>query len=106
LCDAYWTPATQAKLQQSNDLHSLSDVEIEIVRKHGPLSWDAIIIASRSHAPGQSALLRTARPFEFVIGSKLRVIDAAIATEKENGEQPVIISAVAFSELYTVVPRK
>jgi PD-(D/E)XK nuclease superfamily len=100
LCDSYWTPETQELLKVTDEGRRFHDVEIEITSRHGPLSWNAVVLTSSRFSKGQVALLRTSQSADFAIGSRIRAIDASAETDSEDQKSPAIISIGAFSELY------
>jgi hypothetical protein len=100
LCEKYWVPETQRAMVVGADL-GFSDVELKIIGRHGPSSWDAVIVLSRTIAAGKPALLRATRSMELRTGDHLRVLDAAVAVDLEDHDKPAIITLSMFSEIYT-----
>jgi hypothetical protein len=98
LCDAYWTTATQVV----SDDGRFGDVELKITGRHGPTSWDAVVVRARDQPAKTPALLRLQRPEEFKTGTRVRVLDGALARDPEDGAAPAIVTLGAFSEAYRV----
>lgn len=98
LCDAYWAGSTQAV----SDDGRFGDVELKITGRHGPASWDAVVVRAR-HLPAKTmALLRLQQPDEFKAGTRVRVLDGALARDPEDDAAPSIVTLGAFSEAYRV----
>ena len=100
LCDEYWSldnqpnrPGTEARF---------SDTQLRILRRHGPMSFDAVLEPTADDVRGKSALLRVQEPLELEPGSRFRVLDAGIAVDSDDAAQPVIVTLTMFSEIYAV----
>ncbi|WP_437984765.1 PD-(D/E)XK nuclease family protein [Sorangium sp. So ce117] len=98
LCDAYWTGAAQAV----SDDGRFGDVELRIVRQHGPTSWDAVVVRARELSANTPVLLRLQQPTTFKPGTGVRVLDGALARDPEDATAPAIVTLGAFSEAYRV----
>lgn len=98
LCDAYWAGATQAL----SDDGRFGDVELKITGRHGPTSWDAVVVRARDFPAKTTALLRLQQPDEFKTGTRVRVLDGALAHDPEDDSAPAIVSLSALSEAYRV----
>jgi hypothetical protein len=94
LCDAYWASAALA------DDGRFGDVELKIIGRHGPTSWDAVIIRARELPGKAAALLRLSQPNEFKMGTRLRVLDGALARDPEDDAAPAVVTLSALSEAY------
>jgi CRISPR/Cas system-associated exonuclease Cas4 (RecB family) len=101
LCDEYWVPSNRLP-NSTNPQARFSDVAIKILRRHGPMSWDAVIERSPGIATGKSALLRIQDAVELQPGKLVRILDAAIAVDPDDEGQPVIVTLAAFSEIFAV----
>jgi hypothetical protein len=98
LCDAYWVGATQAVSEDGR----FGDIELKITGRHGPTSWDAVVVRARDLPAKTTALLRLQQPDEFKTGSRVRVLDGALARDPEDATAPVIVTVGSFSEAYRV----
>lgn len=98
LCDAYWANATQT----ASDDGRFGDVELKITGRHGPTSWDAVVVRARDLPAKTAALLRLQQPEEFKTGTRVRVLDGALARDPEDDAAPVIVTLSALSEAYHV----
>lgn len=98
LCDAYWAGATQAL----SDDGRFGDVELTITGRHGPTSWDAVVVRARDIPVKTAALLRLQQPLELRPGIRIRVLDGSFARDLEDIEAPVIVTLGAFSEAYRI----
>jgi hypothetical protein len=101
ICDEYWASDIHRAVDSGWET-GFCDVELEVVRRHGPSSWDATILLSRVAGVGAQALLRTTGPSEFRAGERLRLLNAALAHDPEAGHEPVILTLGRFSEVYSV----
>lgn len=98
LCDAYWASATQVV----SDDGRFGDIEMKIVGRHGPTSWDAVVLRARDLPAKTTALLRLHQTGEFKLGTRVRVLDGAFARDPEDAAAPVIVTLSALSEAYRV----
>jgi len=98
LCDAYWASATQV----ISDDGRFGDVELRITGRHGPTSWDAVVMCARDWPANTLALLRLQRPEQFKAGTRVRVLECALARDPEDAAAPAIVTVGALSETYLV----
>lgn len=98
LCDAYWAGPTQAVSEDGR----FGDIELKITGRHGPTSWDAVVMRARNLPAKTPALLRLQQPDEFTTGTRVRVLDGALARDPEDDAGPAIITLSALSEAYRV----
>jgi hypothetical protein len=98
LCDAYWTSASQV----ASDDGRFGDVELKITGRHGPTSWDAVVVRARDLPERAAALLRLQQPREFKTGTHVRVLDGALARDPEDATAPTIVTLSSSSEAYLV----
>jgi hypothetical protein len=98
LCDAYWANATQVV----SDDGRFGDVELKITGHHGPTSWEAVVVRARDLPAKTAALLRLHQPEEFKTGTRVRVLDGALARDPEDATGPAIVTHSALSEAYHV----
>jgi CRISPR/Cas system-associated exonuclease Cas4 (RecB family) len=99
LCDAYWSPQVQRELsiERATEGSSFVDVEISILGRHGPSSWDAEVVTSCSVPKGSRVLLRSSQAeLAPTAGERLRVLDAHLALV----ENDPIVTMGAMSEVY------
>jgi hypothetical protein len=96
LCSEYWTGATQSV----SDDGRFGDVELKIKGRHGPKSWDAVVVGAHSLPAKTAVLLRLDQPEEFGMGTVLRVVDGALSQDPEDASAVVIVTIGLFSELY------
>jgi hypothetical protein len=98
LCDAYWNGTMQAV----SDDGRFGDVELKFTGRHGATSWDAVVVRARNFPATTPALLRLQHPDEFKAGSRVRVLDAALARDPEDATAPLIVTLGGLSELYRI----
>jgi hypothetical protein len=98
MCEEYWARATQF----GADGGRFGDVELEIVGQHGPTSWDAVVLRSRSVSPKTPALLRLQQPLVLKPSTRVRVLDGALALDVDAADAHVIVTLGSFSEAYCV----
>lgn len=96
LCDVYWASVTPVV----SDDGRFGDVELKITGRHGPTSWDAVVVRARDLPAKTTALLRLQQPEESKVGSRVRVLDGALARDPEDDAAPSIVTLGAFSEAY------
>lgn len=97
LCDAYWASATQVVSDGR-----FGDVELRITGRHGSTSWDAVVVCARDWPANTLALLRLQRPEQFKAGTRVRVLECALARDPEDAAAPAIVTVGALSEAYLV----
>ena len=102
LCAEYWARDTQRAIAADRDDRRFCDVEVEVTGRHGPSSWDAVIVVSGGVEAGKPALLRTTGSTVFQTGAHLRILDAAVALDPDDGDQPVVFTVGMFSESFVV----
>lgn len=98
LCDAYWTSASLVVTEDKR----FGDIELKITGRHGPTSWDAVVVHGCNLPPKKPALLRIQEQqcIDLKEGAKVRVLDAAIAHDSEDNTAPAIVSFGLLSEAY------
>ena len=96
LCDAYWAGPTHTMLDDGR----FGDIELKITGRHGPTSWDAVVMRARNLPAKTAALLRLQQPEEFKTGTRVRVLDGALAVDPEDDAAPAIVTLSALSETY------
>jgi len=67
LCDEYWGSRHASKDHASSDSR-FSDAAVKIVRRHGRMSFDAVLDASPASVTGKQALLRVQDAVELQAG--------------------------------------
>jgi hypothetical protein len=105
LCDEYWQPATLKALTAAAPNESaVTDLQITIVARHGPSSWDGILEQSRGPASGRPIVLRTkaGSELEFVKGDRIRVLDAYLAPIAGDDASPLVATIGSMSEIFTL----
>ena len=99
LCDKYWS---LEDVRNAAD-ERFGDVELKVLRRHGPSSWDAIVVLSSAASAGKPALLRTQQAMDLEPGTRVRALGAGVAVDREDEAQPVIVTLGTFSEMFAVV---
>ncbi|KYF60256.1 hypothetical protein BE04_25980 [Sorangium cellulosum] len=100
LCDDYWSALPRTR--DEDPAARFGDVELKIVRRHGPTSWDAIVERARSVPTGTPALVRLQHLVELTAGEHLRVLEGAIVLGPAEDGARVIVTLGAFSEMYAL----
>jgi hypothetical protein len=99
LCDTYWLTETQRALASQMVPQSFGDIEVTILGRHGPSSWDiGTNVPAETTQPGRG-LLRTNGNIEFRAGDSLRILDAAI-TGKDDAGGPLVVTLGVLSETF------
>ena len=108
LCSVYWEASTQRQLAAESDMTvTLHDLEIRVVERRGPVTWDAV--AQRS------GRLRTDEPlvlygdggrYSFEEGAVMRILDARLLTagpdESDDSPDLPIVRLASTSEVYAL----
>jgi hypothetical protein len=102
LCDKYWVVTPSQRPVAKDTGPTFGDVELRIGHRHGQTSWDAVIVLSPVVQAGKPALLRVPHPIELRRDTRVRVLDASVAVDLENDEEPAIVTLGMFSEMYAV----
>lgn len=100
LCEAYWSSGNLAA-HPSSELR-FGDAQLRIRRRHGPMSFDAVLESGADGVAGKSALLRVHESLELEPGKRFRVLDAGIAADPDDAAQPLIVTLAMFSEIFAV----
>lgn len=108
LCPEYWEPDTQRHLAAEHDAPpSFGDLQVRIVSRRGPITWDARVERS-AWAAADEPIVLLAREGErnFKDGDVLRVLDAhlprAEPDDAEDPPEPAVASLTSVSEVYTL----
>ncbi len=104
LCDAYWRGPTMQRLaQEAPPDERFQDVQLRVVGRHGPNSWNAVAEVSSIFDDGQTVILRvSAGEARLRARRRFRVLDAAATLPVEDESQPGIVSTHPTSEVYEV----
>lgn len=89
-------------MQVVSDDGRFGDVELKITGRHGPMSWDALVVRARELPTKMAALLRLQQPEDFKVGARVRVLGGALMRDPEDDTAPAIVTLGAFSEIYRV----
>lgn len=101
LCDSYWEQYRTLADRDSVET-TFGDAALKILRRHGPMSFDAVLERSPG-APGESrVLLRVHDAIELQAGERLRVLDAAITLDRESETSTEIVTLTMNSEVFAV----
>jgi len=98
LCDDYWSESTQVTSEDGR----FGDIELKITGRHGPTSWDAVVMRAGNLPAQMPALLRVQQPYQFGTGCRVRVLDGAISRDPEDDTIPAFVTLSAVSEVYRV----
>lgn len=96
LCDAYWEGPALAV----SDDGRFGDIELKITGRHGPTSWDAVVLRARNFPAKTRALLRLQQPDEFKTGALVRVLNGALIRDPEDASAPAVVTLSVLSEIY------
>ena len=69
---------------------------------NGSQAISMVVIRARKLPAKTPALLRLRQPEEFKIGTRVRVLDGALARDPENHAAPVTVTLSALSEAYRI----
>ena len=62
----------------------------------------AVVLLSPVMRADKPALLRIPHPIELRPDTRVRVLDASVAVDAENDDQPAIVTLGMFSEMFAV----
>ncbi|MEK7472352.1 MAG: PD-(D/E)XK nuclease family protein, partial [Patescibacteria group bacterium] len=101
LCKEYWQADIQQRIGgESTNLLKYIDVEMVITDRHGPMSWDGVVVTATRCTSGTRIVLRATNPsVEFRAGDRLRVLDAHLAMP-EHESDPSTVTMGVFSEVF------
>ncbi len=103
LCEVYWQPTTERRPSGTNEETPFMDLEISLVGRHGPSSWDAVEVVSRGPDAGKRVLLRVASTAaDLRTGDRVRVLDAHVSTDPDDESQPAVVTMTSLSEIFLV----
>lgn len=98
LCDAYWANAARV----ASDDGRFGDIELKITGRHGPTSWNALVLRARNLPADTPALLRLQQHEQFREGTRVRVLNGAITRDSDDDAAPAIVTLGVLSEAYYV----
>ena len=105
LCGEYWTLAVQARLlHETGASIARSDLEVGVLDKVGPHTWNARVICSSSFEAGTKLIVmsrQTQYEVLFSRGAVLRIVDASVDSNPEDGSGTVA-TVTAATEIFLV----
>lgn len=100
LCSEYWDLYLESQGQQQSD-RRFGDLEVTVIGRHGPASWDAVTDRSGWLPRGKAVVLRTSDDVSLRRSQRLRIVDAGITVD-EDGAQPAVVTVGVLTEVYSV----
>ena len=100
LCSEYWDVYLGAQGQQQSD-RRFGDLEVTVIGRHGPASWDAVADVSGWLPRGKALVLRTGDELSLERRQRLRIIDAGITVDEDEA-QPAVVTVGVLTEVYSV----
>ena len=100
LCNEYWDVYLEAQGQRQSD-RRFGDLEVTVIGRHGPASWDAVADVSGWLPRGKAVVLRTSDELSLQRSQRLRVIDAGITVDEDEA-QPAVATVGVLTEIYSV----
>jgi hypothetical protein len=84
------------------------DIQVKLIGRHGPSSWDGIVEASSHLTVGTRIVLRTVNPqFEPHPHHRLRLLNVLIDISDEslleNKGSPIIVTMGSGSEMFIIL---
>jgi hypothetical protein len=96
LCDDYWQSHTLKDKDREWFKGPFGDLQIKLIGRHGPRSWDAIVESSPELQACETILLRTSNlQFDFCAGQRLRLLNLHITMPIEDAIDDSPSSVVA-----------
>lgn len=105
LCTDYWTDDTQHLMATASGDRAIGDATLAITGRHGPSSWDGVVLSSAVAKHGQRVLLRTdERSPALTPRQVVRILSARYTAASEDLDpEPVLIFTLgAASEIFLV----
>jgi len=105
LCEEYWQPqADDSSILRYKD--RFIDVEVTLIERHGPLSWNVVINAGFSFAVDMPVLLRLPANHFLTHKAKsldrLRILNAGVILDAGQMPDSVILTINNVSEVYAL----
>ncbi len=110
LCSVYWETDTQHQLAAESDvLPPLGDLQVRVLSRRGPVTWDAVAQQSdRFGSDEPLVLLAHGGQHAFEDGVVLRILDARLLAASRDGSHDLpdlpVASLTSASEVYTLQP--
>jgi hypothetical protein len=108
LCEDYWRPECRSNLTaELKRVNQFTDTELTLLARHGPSSWNAAVNILSNFQPGANVLLHI--PIEHYLANlaqphdRLRILNAGISADTEQGSQQGVITLNRMSEAFLVV---
>jgi hypothetical protein len=73
-----------------------------VLRRARHLELGAIVVLSPVVSAGQPALPRTQYATELQAGTRIRILEAVLAIDREDDAQPVVVTLGPFSGMFVV----
>jgi hypothetical protein len=105
MCSDYWTGDTQHLMATALGERPIGDATLAITGRHGPSSWDGVVVSSAVAKQGQRVLLRANnRSLSLAPWQIVRVLSAHLTATSEDldSESILIFTLGAASEIYLV----
>lgn len=98
MCTNYWNSETQRLLGCPPGSRAFADLEVQIADRHGPTSWDAVVLCCPVAKRGQSLLLRTDEGRHVLApGQVVRLLAVHIAEDSRQGFGPIAIGTTGVT---------
>lgn len=109
LCDEYWTIAVQARLREETGAAiARSDLEVGVLDQVGPHTWNARVICSSSFELGTKLIIML-RQIQYKVlfarGAVLRIVDASVESNPEDGTGTVV-TVTGATEIFLLPEHK
>lgn len=106
MCTDYWTADTQHLMATALAERPLGDATLAITGRHGPSSWDGVVVSSAVANNGQRVLLRAdKRSLELAPRQVVRILSAHFTSTSEDlDSEPVLIFTLGASSEIFLVP--
>ena len=107
MCDDYWPWISETQPTIQHAIDEFRDVQVTLVSRHGPRSWDARVGIEGDSESGEPILLRFAAvPFELQPGQRVRLLNVFLSVSDENlagGSGQLVATMSKTSEVFLVV---
>lgn len=107
MCEPYWRWYPRQRGDNESSRGHLADLQIKVLRSHGPKSWDSMVESSSESQPGAAILFRTGTlGFELHSGQRLRLLNVHMETPDEDPVEkrraPAVATMLAGTEAFAM----
>lgn len=104
LCEEYWQWLSSHEGGDQSPGGQFADIQIKLLSRHGPTSWDGVVRYSSAMKLDRPILLRTSNvPFDLQPGQEIRLLNVGLSMSTEGFTEGELSTAVATTGTSTEV---